>query len=49
MSARRVTIMLDDDIEKKARALQSRLIKQENRSVSLSEILNGIMDGSYKI
>ena len=38
--ARRVTIMLDDDLAKKLREKQSKLIKESTSSVSFSRVLN---------
>ena len=38
--AKRVTIMIDDDIDKKLRLLQSKLIAKNNESVSYSRVIN---------
>lgn len=38
--ARRITIMIDDDIDKKLRLLQAKIIQKETRSVSYSRVLN---------
>ena len=38
--AKRVTIMIDDDIDKKLRLRQARLIQQEQASYSYSKVLN---------
>ena len=38
--AKRVTIMIDDDIDKKLRLRQAKLIQQEQTSYSYSKVLN---------
>ena len=38
--AKRITIMLDDEIDKKIRLMQSKIIKKENKSVSFSSVIN---------
>ncbi len=38
--AKRVTIMIDDDIDKKLRLRQAKLIQQEQSSYSYSKVLN---------
>ena len=38
--AKRVTIMIDDDIDKKLRLRQAKLIQQEQSSYSYSRVLN---------
>ena len=38
--SRRITIMLEDDLEKKLRALQAKLIKNSTTAVSFSKVLN---------
>ena len=38
--AKRLTIMLDDDLAKKLREKQSKLIKESISSVSFSRVLN---------
>ncbi len=37
---RRITIMLDDDLQKKLREKQAKLIKQSKKSVSFSRVVN---------
>ena len=37
---KRITIVLDDDLAKKLRERQSKLIKESTRSVSFSRVLN---------
>jgi len=38
--AKRVTIMLDEDLDKKLRMIQAKLIQSTNMSVSFSEVIN---------
>ena len=38
--AKRVTIMIDDDLDKKLRLLQAKLISKTNESVSYSRVIN---------
>ena len=38
--AKRVTIMIDDDLDKKLRLIQSKLIAKSSSSVSYSQVLN---------
>ena len=38
--AKRVTIMIDDDIDKKLRLRQAKLIQQEQTSYSYSKVVN---------
>ena len=40
----RVTILLDDDVVKKIRRLQAKLITDTNSSVSLSSLINKILE-----
>lgn len=37
---RRITIMIDDELQKKLREKQAKLIKQNNKSVSFSQVIN---------
>ena len=37
---KRVTIMLDEDLDKKLRMIQAKLIQSTNMSVSFSEVIN---------
>ncbi len=39
-SKRRVTIMIDGDLDKKLRLIQAEKIQKENRSISFSSVLN---------
>ena len=45
---RRITIMLDDDILKKLRNKQAKLIKKNHGSVSLSRVINNYLSDSLK-
>lgn len=38
--AKRVTIMIDDDIDKKLRLIQSKQIAKSSTSISYSKVLN---------
>lgn len=38
--AKRITIMLDDDLAKKLRHLQAKKLKESNKSISFSAVLN---------
>ena len=38
--AKRVTIMIDDDLDKKLRLRQAKLIQQEQASCSYSKVIN---------
>jgi len=38
--SKRVTIMIDDDLDKKLRTLQAKMIKEKQTSYSYSKILN---------
>ncbi len=43
MALKRITIMLDEDLLKKLRTTQAKLIKKNNRSVSLSRVINVLL------
>ncbi|MFQ5573605.1 MAG: hypothetical protein ACE5EJ_05095 [Nitrosopumilaceae archaeon] len=45
---RRVTIMLEDDLQKKLRERQAKLIKQGNKSVSFSQVINRTLSEGIK-
>ena len=45
---RRITIMLDDDLQKKLRERQAKLIKQGNKSVSFSQVINEMLGEAVK-
>ena len=36
--------MLDDDIDRKIRLMQSKIIKKENKSVSFSSVINLLLE-----
>ncbi len=40
---RRVTIMLDENLEKKLRKIQAKLIKNSKKSMSFSKVVNDIL------
>ncbi len=42
--AKRITIMLDDDLDKKIRLAQSKIILEENKSVSFSHVINSLLE-----
>ena len=46
--SKRVTIMLDDDLVKKLRLKQAKLIQQETESVSFSRVINSVLELSLK-
>ena len=46
--ARRVTIMLDENLEKKLRTIQSKQIIQKKTSVSLSSVINDYLGKSLR-
>lgn len=48
VSAKRVTILLDDDLVKKLRERQSKLIKESTNSVSFSRVVNETIRKSLK-
>ncbi len=41
--AQRVTIMLDEDLAKKLRFLQLKRLKESNKSISFSKVLNEVV------
>lgn len=38
--SKRITIMIDDDVDKKLRQIQSKLILKTNESISYSRVIN---------
>jgi hypothetical protein len=46
--AKRITIMLDDDLVKKLHEKQAKLIKETTSSISFSKVLNNILRESLK-
>jgi hypothetical protein len=47
--AKRVTIMIADDLDKKLRFKQAKLIQATSKSVSYSSVINDIVRGKYKL
>jgi hypothetical protein len=45
---KRITVMIDEDINKKIRLLQAKMIQNENRSVSFSHVLNLVLQNAMK-
>ena len=41
--SRRITIMIDDDLDKKVRVIQAKQIQKTNSSVSYSKTINEIL------
>ena len=41
--AKRITIMLDEELDKKIRNLQAKMIQNENKSVSFSKVINEVI------
>jgi hypothetical protein len=46
--SRRVTIVIDDDLNKKLRLLQAKMIQQEKASFSYSKVLNETLRKSLR-
>jgi len=46
--SKRVTIILDDDLVKKLREKQAKLIKESTKSVNFSRVLNDVLRKSLK-
>lgn len=46
--AKRITVMIDDDLDKKIRVAQAKKIQSDVRSVSYSEVLNEILQMYFK-
>ena len=46
--AKRVTIMLEEELDKKVRLLQAKLIREEAKSVSFSSVINNILAKEFK-
>ena len=46
--AKRITIMLDDDLVKKLYEIQAKQIKNSTKSVSFSHVLNEVLRKSLK-
>ena len=46
--SKRVTIVIDDDLDKKLRIRQAKIIQQENASCSYSRVLNEMLRKGLK-
>ena len=46
--AKRVTIMIDDDLDKKLRLRQAKMIQQEQTSFSYSKVINEALRTALK-
>ena len=46
--AKRVTVMIDEDLDKKLRQLQAKMIQETSSSVSYSNVINHILHKSLK-
>lgn len=46
--ASRITIMLEDDLAKKLRIKQSRLIQETNKAMSFSQVINDTLKSNLK-
>jgi len=47
--AKRITIMLDDDLDKKLRLKQADMIKKTQNSISFSKVINDVIRGKVKL
>jgi len=45
---KRITIVIDDDLNKKLRLLQAKIIQQEKASCSYSKVMNQVLRKSLK-
>jgi len=45
---KRITIMIDDKLNKKIRLLQAKMIQKENKSISYSYVVNLLLKNSLK-
>jgi len=48
MAGKRVTIMLEDDLDKKIREIQAKAIRSTNSSVSFSKVINDLIRNNLK-
>ncbi|MCZ6581604.1 MAG: hypothetical protein O6761_00310 [Thaumarchaeota archaeon] len=46
--SKRVTIMIDDDLDKKIRTIQAKLIQKQQSSYSFSKVLNETLRKTLK-
>lgn len=45
---RRITIVLDEELEKKLRLIQSKFVKNSIKSISFSHVLNMVLEEGLK-
>ena len=48
MNTKRITIIIDDDLDRKLRALQAKQIMKSTKNVSFSNIMNQVLRKSLK-
>jgi hypothetical protein len=46
--AKRITVLIDDDLDKKLRILQAKKIQATNSSISYSKVINEILEAGFK-
>ena len=46
--AKRITLMLDDDLLKKVHEIQAKQIKESQKSISFSRVMNEVLRKSLK-
>ena len=46
--AKRITIMIDDDLDKKIRLIQAKMIQTTSSSVSYSKVINEMLEKGIK-
>jgi len=46
--SKRITVMIDDDVDRKLRQIQAKMIQQSSESYSYSKALNDILKKSLK-
>ena len=46
---RRVTIMIDDELDKKVRLKQAKIIQKTQQTTSYSSVINRVLDGEFKL
>ena len=46
--SQRVTVMLDDDLNRKLRALQAKMLRESKDSVSFSRVINHVLRKGLK-
>ncbi len=46
--AKRVTVMIDSELDKKLRVMQAKMIQKENKSISYSYVVNLLLQESLK-